>query len=223
MIHGQFPVTVWEGADDAENDTGDPDRLCLYRVPLAFKVVPLIGSSAVKQQLSSNFSAITALAGIFQVLFGSIEIYHAWNRQIPHFGYAAYSLTVVPYLLMSVINLVSRTLVPEYPTMFLVRYGGLKPPAEINTEDDGASLLPLKEAETERSSDNLSWTEPELSGTVGVVYGDLRAPSSRYDLSRSQLVDILGLYLHRARANYSRFTILYYFWSQWCRMLSWQH
>lgn len=40
--------------------------------------------------------------------------------QIEKYGYAAFGLTVVPYLIMSIINLFSIMLTPDYPAMYMV-------------------------------------------------------------------------------------------------------
>lgn len=171
-IHGQFPASVWAKPKDAENGASTP-RWCIRIVPKSFTVVPPIGPAAVPLQLSCNYSFLSAVAGIFQVLSGSMALYQASERQIPNFGYAAYSLTVVPYIFMSVVNLVGCMCQPQYPALFLVRYCGPTAPAEISTDDDQVRLLPLREDGTEHPSESLSWEEPELGGAVGTAYGDL--------------------------------------------------
>lgn len=205
-IHGQFPATVFANGNETESDTETTDRLCLCTVPASFTVVPPIGPSAVSLHLSSNYSLLAALAGMVQVLSGSIGLYHASERDIPHFGYAAGSLTVIPYLFMSVINLIGRMCVPEYPTMFLVRYGGPIAPAESFAEDDGVRLLPLRDDRTERSFESGSWIEPELGGTVGVAYGDLSNIPDQ--TPRSRLVCVHAP--HTAGANIYRVSTFYY-------------
>lgn len=173
VIHGQFPASVWDKTKDGESEARTP-RWCLRIVPKSFTVVAPIGPPAVPLQLSCNYSFLTATAGIIQVLSGSMEIYHAWERQIPRFGYAAYSLTVVPYLFMSVINLVGAMCQPQYPAMFLVRYCGPQAPAEVAIgEDDQWHLLLQQKDGTDQSSDTDLLTEPTLGGIVGTAYGDL--------------------------------------------------
>lgn len=173
-IHGQFPAAVWATARDAETGVCT-SSWCLRIVPKSFTVVALIGPPAVPLQLSCNYKFLTASAGIIQVLSGSMAIYHASERQIPDFGYAAYSLTVVPYIIMSVVNLVGSMCQPQYPAIFLVRYCGPSPPAVLSTDGDDVHLLPLRSDGVEQSSEGQSWTEPELGGVVGSAYGDLSA------------------------------------------------
>lgn len=116
-----------------------------------------------------NYSFLRAAVGIVQVISGSLQLYHALERHIPNSGYGVYSLTVIPYILMSLINLVACMCQPQYPTMLLVRYRGLRAPGETSIDNVETSVLPLNETGTDETSE----TEPELSGTIGEAYGDL--------------------------------------------------
>ena len=57
---------------------------------------------------------------VFQTLYASATLYRARGDQIEQYGYAAFGLTVAPYLVMSIVNLVSTILTPSYATTFLV-------------------------------------------------------------------------------------------------------
>lgn len=175
-IHGQFPASVWVvEADEEDEESGvSTPSWCLRVVPKSFTVVAPIGPPAVPLQLSCNYKFLTASAGIIQVLSGSMAVYHATERQIPYFGYAAYSLTVVPYILMSIVNLVGSMCQPQYPAVFLVRYCGPSPPAVISSDGEQVQLLPLRSDGVEPAVVE-GWTEPELGGIVGSAYGDLSA------------------------------------------------
>lgn len=170
-IHGQFPASVWATAEDEESGESTASW-SLRIVPKSFMVMAPIGLPAVPLRLSCNYNFLAAAAGIIQVVSGSMALYHASERQIPRFGYAAYSLTVVPYIIMSVANLVGSMCQPQYPAIFLVRYCGPTPPAVISTDSDEVELLPLRSDRVEHT-EGQSWTEPELGGIVGSVYGEL--------------------------------------------------
>jgi hypothetical protein len=71
--------------------------------------------------IASVYSFSKGIMAIFQTVYASMTLYQTRGSQISHYGYAAYGLTVVPYLLMSVINLLGTLLTPDYPTMYLVR------------------------------------------------------------------------------------------------------
>lgn len=205
-IHGQFPASVWASAGDAESTPG----WCLRIVPKSFTVIAQVGPPAVPLELSCNYKFLTASAGIVQVLAGSLTVYHASERQIPDLGYAAYSLTVVPYIIMSVVNLVGSMCQPQYPAMFLVRYCGQSPPAVITADGEEVQLLPLRNDGVEQTSEVQSWTEPELGGIVGSAYGDLCA----VDKEDTMLFKVGLSSLHRPAAKSHRFTTTpFTFWS----------
>ena len=71
-------------------------------------------------QLSSFNNFAKGLIAIFQTLYASLTLYRARGDQIQHYGYAAFGLTVVPYIVMSIINLASTILTPDYSVMYLV-------------------------------------------------------------------------------------------------------
>lgn len=71
-------------------------------------------------QLSSVNNFAKGLIAIFQTFYASFTLYHARGDQVQHYGYAAFGLTVVPYIVMSIINLASTVLTPDYSVMYLV-------------------------------------------------------------------------------------------------------
>ena len=81
---------------------------------------PLEYSHPSTTQLSSVNNFAKGLIAIFQTLYASFTLYHARGDQIQHYGYAAFGLTVVPYIVMSIINLASSILTPDYSVMYLV-------------------------------------------------------------------------------------------------------
>jgi hypothetical protein len=56
-----------------------------------------------------------------QLLFSCYVLYQTRGNQIQLYGYAAYGLIVIPYAVMSIINLAANVLVPHYPTLYMVR------------------------------------------------------------------------------------------------------
>ena len=90
--------------------------------------------------LSCAHGVVKAGVAIFQVLYGSWELYIARGRQFEKYGYSAFSLTLVPYIGMSLLNLLAAILEPQYPCVFLVQHGGDAPVPrdEINGVMGGA-------------------------------------------------------------------------------------
>ena len=72
-------------------------------------------------ELSSNYNLPKCVVAIFQTLYASATLYETRGDQIQRYGYAAFGLTVAPYLVMSIINLLGTMLTPDYPCVYLVR------------------------------------------------------------------------------------------------------
>lgn len=70
--------------------------------------------------IPTNRDIARIIISILQVLWGVGTLYEARGNQIATYGYAAFGLTVTPYALMSLLNLVTSLFYPAYPTMFLV-------------------------------------------------------------------------------------------------------
>ncbi|EAQ87254.1 predicted protein [Chaetomium globosum CBS 148.51] len=70
--------------------------------------------------ISSQYNWIQSLIAIFQVGSAGLTLYRSRGDQIERFGYAAYGLTVVPYLIMSVVNLMAQIATADYPNVYMV-------------------------------------------------------------------------------------------------------
>ena len=107
--------------------------------------------------VSCNRSITQHLAAIFQIIFAAKELYDARGTQVDRYGYAAYSFTVTPYLLMSFLNLLAMICQPQYPTLYLVELN--KPPGSQNTATD-------PEKPEGRSTDQ----QKAVTGAIGTVF-----------------------------------------------------
>lgn len=67
--------------------------------------------------LAYNYSLAKIVAAIAQILYGSSQLL----RGIGIFNHRGYQLTIIPYIIMSVFNLLAALCEPEFPAMFLVR------------------------------------------------------------------------------------------------------
>ena len=72
-------------------------------------------------ELSSSYSLSKGLLAIFQTVWASFTLWRTRGNQIDVYGYAAFGLTVAPYLVMSLVNLISTVLTPDYSVVYLVR------------------------------------------------------------------------------------------------------
>ncbi|KAI4262619.1 MAG: hypothetical protein L6R42_002202 [Xanthoria sp. 1 TBL-2021] len=71
-------------------------------------------------KLASTHDVPRILFSIIQTVIGGYSLYKARGTQIERYGYAAYGLTVLPYMMVSVINLIGSLLSSEYETVYLV-------------------------------------------------------------------------------------------------------
>jgi hypothetical protein len=102
-------------------------------------------------------------AAIFQIIYGSQELFKARGRQLEKYGYASYSLTVVPYILMSLVNFLAAALQPQYPSMFIV----------LHQADNTADHADNTAGQTGNTAHDEN-IENKIAGAVGKAYGDLK-------------------------------------------------
>jgi len=86
-------------------------------LPGHVRVIPRCG----KGNLSHSRGILNCVAALIQLGFSCISIYRARQNQVEQYGYAAFGLTVVPYAVMSLVNLTAHIVSSDYPTIFLVR------------------------------------------------------------------------------------------------------
>lgn len=96
---------------DAELTFRDPND--------AFNTTPRKASSSIVISCSYNVAAI--VAAMVQTCYAILTLYRARGNQISRYGFTAFGLTVAPYAVMSIVNLLGSLSSPSYPAMYLVR------------------------------------------------------------------------------------------------------
>lgn len=93
-------------------------------VPTDTVIAPLSRASGIErvstQLTSSNSLAKTCLA-MFQTGYAAYSVYRARGDQITVYGYAAFGLTVIPYITMSILNLVAQIVSDDYPMLYMIQ------------------------------------------------------------------------------------------------------
>lgn len=182
-VHGQYPVLTnpLNLITSDGNESLPPTDCILVTVPRTFRVSPFKGKGSTPLRLSSNHNMLKAVAGIVQIVYGSFQLYEASKRQLPKFGYASYSLTVVPYMLMSLINLLATLCEPQYPSMFLVLYGGSElPPADHGVLPGAlASIVSAIAPEADNLAAQCDALKAHIAGAVGEANGELPSNDRR--------------------------------------------
>jgi hypothetical protein len=72
-------------------------------------------------KLSSSVNLVKGMASLLQSLYTSFTLVRTDDGQLKKYGFAAPGLTVVPYAVMSTLNLMANLVAPHYPTLYLVR------------------------------------------------------------------------------------------------------
>jgi hypothetical protein len=89
-----------------------------------FEIVPrratlidlyLYSGNAGTGRISYNYSLVKILVSLGQAIYAIFTLYRARGDQIVQFGYAEFGLTVAPYAVVSVLNLLGSLLCPEFP------------------------------------------------------------------------------------------------------------
>ncbi|KAH6677092.1 hypothetical protein B0J14DRAFT_583468 [Halenospora varia] len=85
--------------------------------------IPIMSNtSASRVTISSSHSFAKAAIAILQLIFSTMTLVRASEgEQLEFYGYSAFSLTVAPYFVMSLVNLVANIFCPQYPAIYMVR------------------------------------------------------------------------------------------------------
>jgi hypothetical protein len=95
-----------------------PRGYALQTLPSNVRVIPHHDG---KIQLCKSHNILKWLVALSQLLYATFTLYRTRGDQIQKYGYAAFGLTVIPYAIMSLINLVANIVTPDYPSIYLVR------------------------------------------------------------------------------------------------------
>lgn len=71
--------------------------------------------------LTSSSNVPKLLISLVQALWGGVTLYRARGDQIERYGYAAFGLTVAPYVFMSLMNAIGGLLNYNFPAVFMIR------------------------------------------------------------------------------------------------------
>ena len=133
-MHGDYPGRVRVGCRIREFIQGhfqsppkyDDDDDIEYRLIEIPPITSCVHPLRKDMEIASSYSFVQGIAAIAQIFFASKELYDARGDQIGRYGYAAFGLTVIPYLWMSFLNLLAAIMRPQYSHQYLLHYGGAK-------------------------------------------------------------------------------------------------
>jgi hypothetical protein len=84
------------------------------------------GPMAFNHKIKYKWNWFKILISIIQLLYSLYSLYQVTEHELERFGYAAYGLTVAPYALMGLLNLVANLITPEFDGLSLVSSTALK-------------------------------------------------------------------------------------------------
>ena len=125
-----MPASFYEGLENnrivgknrlVHGDRYLPPGYSLAYLPSNTKIETYLKGKLANVLISSFYSLTKSLVSIVQVFFASATIYRTRGDQIERYGYAAFGLTVLPYIIMSIVNLVGNLFTPDFANMYLVR------------------------------------------------------------------------------------------------------
>lgn len=71
-------------------------------------------------RISQNSNILISLIAVAQIVYAAYSLARVTGDQFEHFGYSAFHLTVLPYMVMSFVNLLGNLATPTYPSIYLV-------------------------------------------------------------------------------------------------------
>jgi hypothetical protein len=87
-------------------------------------------------KLSPSFNLVKGVVALLQSIYASSTLIRTNGGEVKRYGFAAPGLTVLPYAIMSTLNLMANLLAPHYPTLYLVR-------SEVMEEAERRTGLPF--------------------------------------------------------------------------------
>jgi hypothetical protein len=103
-----------------------PPGYALRILPVDIRVTSRIrqtfppGRHRSRLNVSKSHSVIKYVASIVQLSFGCVTLFRTRGDQLDLYGYAAFGLTVLPYVIMSLLNFVANVVTPDYLSLYMV-------------------------------------------------------------------------------------------------------
>ncbi|KAI4249389.1 MAG: hypothetical protein LQ352_005670 [Teloschistes flavicans] len=117
-IHGVCQLAPGYALSYVPEDIRIYSHIKQYRTVSISRLLGLNHTPEIK--LASTHDVPRILFSIIQTVSGAYAMYRARGSQIDQYGYAAFGLTVLPYMMVSIINFIGSLLSSEYETVYLV-------------------------------------------------------------------------------------------------------
>jgi len=118
-INSKFGYPIYVNRQMIHGTCSLPEGYRLAIVPPDSQFAPsLVPNTAI--EISASYNLVKVLIALIQSGYALWTLYKSQGDQIHQFGYAAFGLTVAPYAVMSVVNLLGHLCRPDYPSLYLV-------------------------------------------------------------------------------------------------------
>jgi hypothetical protein len=146
------------------------------RLPQGYHLVRLPESVTISlehndpSEVASSQSTVKALLSMIQLGYACVTLYQARDMELEQYGYASFSLTVLPYTIMSFINLLGHLVAPDYTAFHLVRSEVLKEAKSRGGKFDGTMGVVLsheiRQTESREKIDSVLCIDQAEDGTL---------------------------------------------------------
>lgn len=99
-----------------------------FYLPKGYHLHRLVNNERVEKEskdndieLASSVSTPKVIASLIQICAAVVTLYRSRGMQIQLFGWGAFGFSVIPYALMSIVNLFGNLISPEYSAIYMVR------------------------------------------------------------------------------------------------------
>ncbi|KAI9650954.1 hypothetical protein NHQ30_000989 [Ciborinia camelliae] len=144
------------------------------------------GDSRLSSEISAGYSVLKAVASLIQVVAAFTTLLSHRPDLVRRWGYASYHLTVIPYLAMTLVNLISNMVSPDYSCLYMIRSETMVEAERVGGRFEGEiaqmiSLLPV---------DAMKVEDPAWSGVTRKDIQDfsVKISSTYSDIYASKMV-----------------------------------
>ncbi|THV49274.1 hypothetical protein BGAL_0203g00080 [Botrytis galanthina] len=144
-------------------------------------------------EISASYSVLKAVASLIQVVAAFTTLLSNRPDLISRWGYASYHLTVIPYLAMTLVNLISNLVSPDYSCLYMIRSETMVEAEKLGGRFEGEiaqmiSLLPKDGMQV----DNPAWSGLTKKGIQNLSLALTSTASEMYVLNMAiYLLDLI--------------------------------
>jgi hypothetical protein len=177
-----------------------------------------------KLELSQSSNMASTFVALMQLLYAGYKLGRGTGDGFERYGYSAYVLTVVPYLIMSFVNLVGNLATPIYPSIYLIgtpamdeaqrrgyvlegHIGCISHESLLDSdagEQQGYTVMPCHALDEDKDESRDSTTDRSLHPPVKICFGksckEAHAGKLRVNSGKPQQPDDLKLVVFKLAA-----------------------